>query len=34
VTELEGTLERVVFPLPHGLRGTHGGKPPEVGPRS
>ena len=33
VTELEGTLERVVFPLPHGLRGTHGGKPPEVGPR-
>jgi 4-hydroxy-3-methylbut-2-enyl diphosphate reductase len=34
VTELEGTLERVVFPLPHGLRGTHGAKPPEVGPRS
>jgi hypothetical protein len=33
VTELDGTVERVVFPLPSGLRGTHAVKPPEVGPR-
>ena len=32
VTELAGTVERVVFPLPAGLRGTHAVKPPEVGP--
>ena len=33
VTELDGTVERIVFPLPSGLRGTHAVKPPEVGPR-
>ena len=33
VTELDGTVERVVFPLPAGLRGVHVAKPPEVGPR-
>ena len=32
VTELSGTVERVIFPLPAGLRGTHAAKPPEVGP--
>ena len=31
VTELAGTVERVVFPLPSGLRGSHAGKPPETG---
>jgi 4-hydroxy-3-methylbut-2-enyl diphosphate reductase len=33
VTELDGTIERVVFPLPAGLRGTHAFKPPETGPK-
>jgi 4-hydroxy-3-methylbut-2-enyl diphosphate reductase len=33
VTELAGTVERVVFPLPAGLRGTYAVKPPEVGPK-
>ena len=31
VTELSGTVERVVFPLPSGLRGSHAAKPPETG---
>jgi len=30
VAELGGTVERVVFPLPAGLRGSHAFKPPEV----
>jgi len=34
VTELSGTVEKVVFPLPVGLRGHASGKAPEVGPRS
>ena len=34
ISELDGTLERVVFPLPAGLRGTHATKAPEVGPGS
>jgi len=33
VTELSGTVEKVVFPLPVGLRGHASGKAPEVGPR-
>ncbi len=33
VRELEGTLERVVFPLPKGLHALATAKPPEVGPR-
>ena len=32
VAELSGTVERVVFPLPSGLRGSHAVKPPETGP--
>jgi 4-hydroxy-3-methylbut-2-enyl diphosphate reductase len=32
VTELGGTVENVVFPLPSGLRGLHASKPPETGP--
>ncbi|MEO8485617.1 MAG: 4-hydroxy-3-methylbut-2-enyl diphosphate reductase [Betaproteobacteria bacterium] len=32
VTELDGAIERVVFPLPAGLRGTHAAKAPETGP--
>ena len=32
VSELAGTIERVVFPLPSGLRGGHPAKPPETGP--
>ncbi len=32
VAELSGTVERVVFPLPSGLRGSHAAKPPETGP--
>jgi 4-hydroxy-3-methylbut-2-enyl diphosphate reductase len=32
VGELSGTVERVVFPLPSGLRGSHAAKPPETGP--
>jgi hypothetical protein len=32
VSELAGTIERVVFPLPAGLRGAHPVKPPETGP--
>ena len=32
VSELAGTIERVVFPLPAGLRGGHPAKPPETGP--
>ena len=31
VSELAGTIERVVFPLPSGLRGGHPAKPPETG---
>ena len=34
VVEMGGKVERVVFPLPAGLRGTHATKPPEVGPGS
>ncbi|HET9337966.1 MAG TPA: 4-hydroxy-3-methylbut-2-enyl diphosphate reductase, partial [Casimicrobiaceae bacterium] len=32
VTELSGTVEHIVFPLPAGLRGTHAAKAPEAGP--
>jgi 4-hydroxy-3-methylbut-2-enyl diphosphate reductase len=32
VSEVAGTVERVVFPLPAGLRGSHAVKPPETGP--
>ncbi len=32
VRELEGAIERVVFPLPRGLHGQAASKPPEVGP--
>ena len=32
VAERSGTVERVVFPLPSGLRGSHAVKPPETGP--
>ena len=32
VAELSGTVERIVFPLPSGLRGSHAAKPPETGP--
>ncbi|CAG0999600.1 4-hydroxy-3-methylbut-2-en-1-yl diphosphate reductase [Burkholderiales bacterium] len=32
VTEMGGTVERVVFALPAGLRGGHSSKPPETGP--
>ncbi len=32
VSEVAGTVERVVFPLPTGLRGSHTVKPPETGP--
>ena len=32
VSELAGTIERVVFPLPAGLRGGHPVRPPETGP--
>ena len=31
VSEVAGTVERVVFALPAGLRGGHAGKPPETG---
>ena len=34
VVEMGGKVERVVFPLPPGLRGHHATKPPEVGPGS
>ena len=33
VTELEGTTESVVFPMPKGLAGEGHAKPPETGPR-
>ena len=32
VRELDGTVERVVFPLPKGLTSLATAKPPEVGP--
>jgi 4-hydroxy-3-methylbut-2-enyl diphosphate reductase len=32
VTELSGTVEHIVFPLPAGLRGTHAAKAPVAGP--
>jgi 4-hydroxy-3-methylbut-2-enyl diphosphate reductase len=32
VREIDGTLERIVFPLPKGLTGLATTKPPEVGP--
>jgi 4-hydroxy-3-methylbut-2-enyl diphosphate reductase len=34
VRELDGTLERIVFPMPKGLASLATDKPPEVGPRS
>jgi 4-hydroxy-3-methylbut-2-enyl diphosphate reductase len=34
VHELDGTLERVVFPMPKGLHTLATAKPPEIGPRS
>jgi 4-hydroxy-3-methylbut-2-enyl diphosphate reductase len=34
VTELTGTTESVVFPMPKGLAGEVHAKPPEIGPRS
>jgi 4-hydroxy-3-methylbut-2-enyl diphosphate reductase len=34
VVELDGVVERVVFPMPKGLAGIAAAKPPEVGPRS
>ena len=34
VRELDGTLERIVFPMPKGLASLATAKPPEVGPRS
>jgi len=33
VHELDGVVEKIVFPLPRGLHGTSTGKPPEVGPK-
>jgi len=33
VHELDGGVEKIVFPLPRGLHGTSTGKPPEVGPK-
>jgi len=34
VTELAGTAETIVFPMPKGLSGDGHAKPPEIGPRS
>ena len=34
VRELDGTIERIVFPMPKGLASLATAKPPEVGPRS
>jgi 4-hydroxy-3-methylbut-2-enyl diphosphate reductase len=34
IHELDGTVERVIFPLPKGLHGLSTAKTPEVGPRS
>jgi 4-hydroxy-3-methylbut-2-enyl diphosphate reductase len=34
VTELSGTAETIVFPMPKGLAGEGHAKPPEIGPRS
>jgi 4-hydroxy-3-methylbut-2-enyl diphosphate reductase len=34
VTELSGTAETIVFPMPKGLSGDGHAKPPEVGPRT
>jgi 4-hydroxy-3-methylbut-2-enyl diphosphate reductase len=34
VDELDGVVEKIVFPLPRGLQGTAAGKPPEVGRKS
>ena len=33
VREIDGTLERIVFPMPKGLTSLATEKPPEVGPR-
>jgi 4-hydroxy-3-methylbut-2-enyl diphosphate reductase len=33
VAELDGVVEKIVFPLPRGLHGGTASKPPEVGPR-